>query len=299
MTKAPSTTLRLNMPQWQGGNEPGYHFGSRLLSFLAPDPDGPVETIPVPAPLPGETLPVEQGVVARGALLAQARAARAAIEKHAPDRIVTLGGDCLVSLAPVAYLNARYGGDLGVLWIDSHPDVMTTAHSPHVHAHVLGLLLGRGDPEFAAEVKTPVDPRHVMYAGLDAWASAEAEVIEGLGLSHTGSQALAESSAPILEWIRRIGIGHLAVHFDLDVLDPSRFRPLLFNRPGLPADAYAGVPRGRMLPDQVVRLLRDAAREVDLVGIAIAEHLPWDTMAMRDMLATLPLLSDESLREQG
>ncbi len=64
----------------------------------------------------------------------------------------------------------------------------------------------------------------------------------------------------------------------------SAFRPLLFNKPGLPPDAFSGVPRGRMLPDQVLRLLRDVARACDVVGLAITEHLPWETLAMRNML---------------
>ena len=115
MSTPTETTLRLNMPQWQGGNDPGYHFGSQLLAWLAPAAKGPVETVPVPEPKPGETLAVENGILGRAALVRQARAARQAIEKHRPDRIVTLGGDCLVDLAPIAYLNERYGGNLGVL----------------------------------------------------------------------------------------------------------------------------------------------------------------------------------------
>jgi arginase len=106
------TTLRLNMPQWQGGNRHDYYFGSQLLAWLAPPANGPVETVPVSAPKPVETLEVENSILGRKALLRQARAARKAIEKHRPDRIVTLGGDCLIDLAPMAYLNTRYGRNL-------------------------------------------------------------------------------------------------------------------------------------------------------------------------------------------
>ena len=285
-------TLRLNMPQWQGGNDPGYHFGSQLLSFLAPAATGPVETVPVPPPVPGVSLSVENGIVARHDLIRQAKAARQAIERHAPARIVTLGGDCLVSLAPFAYLNGQHAGKLGVLWVDSHPDVMTPAQYAHAHAHVLGSLLGRGDAEFAGLVDQPLRPDLVMYAGLDAWQTVEAEIIDGLGLAHTSSAELAETSAPILNWITAKGITHLAVHFDLDVLDPKLFRPLLFNKPTLGPDDFAGVPRGKMTTTQVVRLLRDVAGVCDVVGLTIAEHMPWDTLAMRDMLASLPLMVD-------
>jgi arginase len=285
------STLRLNMPQWQGGNQPEYHFGAQLLAWLAPAAEGPVQTVAVPEPKAGETLRLENGIIGRAAVLRQAREARRAIEKHRPARIVTLGGDCLVDLAPIAYLNARYEGKLGVLWVDSHPDVMTPKDYPNAHAHVLGALLGRGDLDLTGEVETPLMPSRVMYAGLDAWSPVEDAVIHELGLHHAGAATLAETSAPVLDWITSRGIEHLAIHFDLDVLDPSVFRPLLFNKPGLPPDAFSEVPRGRMLPDQVVRLLRDVAAACDVVGLAITEHLAWETLAMRNMLRQLLLMN--------
>jgi hypothetical protein len=41
MSTSYGKTLRLHMPQWQGGNMHDYYFGSKLLAFLAPPPDGP------------------------------------------------------------------------------------------------------------------------------------------------------------------------------------------------------------------------------------------------------------------
>src|SRR3546814_12897838 len=81
---------------------------SELLRWLAPPHDGPEESVEVPEAV-GNPPPVDHGIKWRDALLSQARAAREAIERHAPDRIVTLGGDCLVDLAPMAYLSRRYG----------------------------------------------------------------------------------------------------------------------------------------------------------------------------------------------
>ena len=42
--------LRLIFPQWQGGNNPPYYFGTQLLNWLAPAPNGAVEKISVPEP---------------------------------------------------------------------------------------------------------------------------------------------------------------------------------------------------------------------------------------------------------
>src|SRR4051794_28091997 len=149
----------------------------------------------------------------------------------------------------MAYLNTRYGGDLGVLWVDTHPDVITPRETSHAHAQVLGALLGRGDPDLVGEVDTPVKPSRVMYAGLDAWMPVEGEFINGLGLRRAGSDMLADSSSPVLDWIASEGIAHLAIHFDVDVLDPTRFGSVLFNDPNAPPDFLAGVPRGQLAPD--------------------------------------------------
>jgi hypothetical protein len=54
MTKQSGQTLRLNLPQWQGGNQPEYRFGAQLLAWLAPKSAGPVETVTVPEAEPGE-----------------------------------------------------------------------------------------------------------------------------------------------------------------------------------------------------------------------------------------------------
>ncbi|CCV15979.1 hypothetical protein MESS4_830199 [Mesorhizobium sp. STM 4661] len=92
--------LRLHMPQWQGGNLAEYHLGSQMLSWLLPPTDGPEETVAIPLAGKG-TLKIEDGILAKAPLLKQARAARVAIERHRPDRVLTIGGDCLVDLAPI------------------------------------------------------------------------------------------------------------------------------------------------------------------------------------------------------
>jgi arginase len=196
-----SSTLRLTVPQWQGGNEPAYHFGARLLDWLAPLHDGPEVTIDVPEP-DGTSLENEDGITGRTPLLAQVHATREAIDAHDSDRIVALGGDCLIDLAPIAYLNETSDGELGVLWIDAHPDVMRPEDTSHAHAHVLGMLLDEGDPDFTAEVDTPIDPNRVMYAGLNDWLETEDEIISRLGLQHVSATELADDSKLVFDSFR-------------------------------------------------------------------------------------------------
>lgn len=59
-------TLRLLMPQWQGGNNPAYAFGARLLAWLAPGADTTTVQAEVPVEVEnGRELLPENGVVAQ------------------------------------------------------------------------------------------------------------------------------------------------------------------------------------------------------------------------------------------
>lgn len=91
MTTFSNTTLRLNFPQWQGGNLDAYHFGSQLLAWLAPKAQGPEETVDVAAPDSTEQ-PLQNGILGRSAILGQAASARRLIEKHSPTESSCLGG---------------------------------------------------------------------------------------------------------------------------------------------------------------------------------------------------------------
>lgn len=282
-------TLRLLMPQWQGGDNPAYSFGARLLAWLAPGDGGATVEVPV-EPFTGMPPAVENGVVAQTALLRQLEAATRIIEQNKPDRIITFGGDCLVSQAPFAYLNERYEGRLGVLWLDAHPDVSTPEMFNHEHAMVLGNLLGGGDASFAAQVKHPLDPQLVMYGGLQKTLPAEAGIIDGLGLRRAGPAELAQDSSPVLQWIREHDIRHLAVHLDLDVMDPRLFRSLLFANPEA---GEIDAAQGAMGFAELARLAGDVAAETEIVGLSIAEYLPWDALNLRGLLEAFPIFAPE------
>ncbi|MGV1873246.1 Arginase [Agrobacterium sp. DSM 25558] len=284
----PTKTLRLNLPQWQGGDHPGYQVGARVLAAIAPDPRGPVETVAVANPR-DDNRSVDHGIKSRPALLDNLNAARAAIAPHDPEAIVTLGGDCLVNLAPTAHLSERYGDELAVIWIDAHPDVMTAEEFNHAHAHVLAILMGIGDEEFAAAVPRPVTGDRVLYVGLTETTPYETDFISRNGMTRLSPEDLDGSVQPVLDWLRRSGATKVAVHFDLDVLDPSLYDYLLFNDPSSRPGAFDGVAKGRMRFEDVAAILHAVDAETDIVGLAIAEYLPWSVIKLSDSLRTLPL----------
>jgi arginase len=281
--------LRLTFPQWQGGGLPLYRLGAQLLSWLAPASVGPEVTIDVPVSGP---LSVEGGITACAAVLAQADAAMAELRRRQPKRIVVLGGDCGVDLAPFAYLNERYAGDLAVLWVDAHPDVMTPDQTPNSHAMVLGHLLGQGDAEFVTRVPRVLTPDKVMFAGLYDMSPTERATLDRLGLHMVTPSELRQGSEKVVDWLRTTGARNLAIHLDLDVLDPAQLRSLYFSRPDAPPGAFDGIPQGRMKIADVLRLLSDVAKVSRVVGLGITEFLPWDAATLQAMLRELPLLNE-------
>ena len=58
-----SNTLRLVFPQWQGGNNPNYVFGSELLRHIVPQ-SNKAETIQITVDEnTSQELPIENGVI--------------------------------------------------------------------------------------------------------------------------------------------------------------------------------------------------------------------------------------------
>lgn len=291
MSSPDPIVVRLLMPQWQGGNNANYPLGAELLQFLAPDNGQPVLQVDV-EPFTADDEP-QDGIAHRSALLRQLEQATALLNEAQPDKIVVFGGDCLVEQAPMSYLNERHGGKLGVLWIDAHPDIKTPEEWANAHTMVLGNLMGEGDAEFADHVPVKVEPRRVMYAGLreTGLTEQESEVIGRLGLRVAAPEALVDDSAPILNWLEEEEITHIAIHLDVDVLDPASFRSVLFAEPEPEIDWLEMYPAGKMTLAQVVRVMNDVASHADVVGLGVCEHLPWDMIHLKQALASFPVLS--------
>lgn len=283
-------TLRLLLPQWQGGNNPKYVFGSELLAHIVPQ-SIVSETVRISVDQDFEKeRPVENGVKNEQVLLKQLEETMAVLETKAPDKVIVLGGDCAISQAPFDYLNGKYEGTLGILWLDAHPDVATTEETTHGHEMVLGNLLGEGAPVFAEKIKHPFQSNQVMFAGLkyDELRSRD-QAVNHLKLRYATPQDVMENSQPILAWIKENNIQHLAVHFDLDVLSPADYRSTYFAEPYL---EEFGAAVGELTLNQIVRILNDTSEEAEIVGLSIAEHLPWDAINLRAALEKISIFDD-------
>jgi len=144
------------------------------------------------------------------------------IDEHRPERILTLGGDCSVSVAPVSWLARRYGEDLAVLWVDSHPDAGTLeGQYAGFQAMALSPLLGHGDADVLRMLSATIAPARVALAGLHAWDEDAISHGAEWGIRAVAPEDLHVGSGPVLDWLRATGCSRVAIHFDVDVVDSN------------------------------------------------------------------------------
>ncbi len=287
------TTLRLIWPQWQGAGRDmvahltpgipaeqarhGYVTGTSVLQAVLPPHDGPTATVPVS--LDDEGTELRDGIDAKSAVLTQLAAAFEVIGSYDADRILTLGGECSVSVAPFAALAARYGDDLAIVWVDSHPDVGTPASDyPGYHAMAVAVPVGHGDSEILELLPATVPGSRVALAGLHSWTDDDFPNVAAWGLSVFAPQALRESSEPLLAWLAGTGCSRVAIHLDVDVVDSNE------ECFGLGAE-----PDG-LTSAHVRRLIGDLRGAADVVGLTIAEYIPRQVLALQRLVDGMPLI---------
>lgn len=115
-----------------------------------------------------------------------------------------------------------------------------------------------------------------------------------LSLPIVSPERLKVSSAGVTDWIKANGIKYLAVHWDLDVLDPADFRSIYPAEPYLNSENFPAAV-GRMTLNDVTRILKDSSAIAPIVGLSITEHLPWDAFRLREALSQISIFKDESL----
>lgn len=284
------STIRLIYPQWQGGMvdhwmpdipaedaSRGYYLGAQLLNFLAPESSQ--ETIEIPVSLDINDRQTDKGVSARRVILKQTKAALEKLCETNPEKIVTLGGECSVSVVPFTFLAGKYPDDVAIVWIDAHPDVnLPYDNYKGYHAMALTACLGMGDEEIIRTLPGRYDASRALIVGVRSWDDGMKERQKELGIKGLSPEEVAEDSSAILEWLKSTGVSKVVIHFDLDVLDPAEII------------AGVGVEPDGMKINEAVRVINDIASEYDLVGLTVAEPMPRVAIKIRNMLNQLPLI---------
>lgn len=280
-------TIRLLYPDFVSGGLDTYYFGASLLShILPPNADQPLVRVDV-AP-PGGEKDIRNGIYGLDDVLHSLRDAQKKIAQEKPDRIITIGGNCLVSLAPFDYLHGMYE-NTGILWVDAHPDVSTPENGyPYAHAMVLGSLLGFGARDLCSEMRNPpFEAKDVLYVGLQPIHGYQKAFLEERGLAYAIQDEKNIDDEEIDRFMRKYD--HTLLHFDIDVLSEQLFHSTYFANKDLVGDGASG---GRMTMETLGRILRKIVDNSDVVGFTIAEYLPFDEHNLSKMLSQLHILTE-------
>lgn len=280
-------TLRLLYPDYKSGGLDTYYFGSHLLAhILPPNPNQPLLTVAIQSPNTQKSA-VHDGIYAKEEVLAGIEDAYTKIESEKPDKIITIGGTCLVSLAPFDYLHGRYK-NVGILWFDAHPDVSTIHDGyPYAHAMVLGTLLGNDQtlPNVMRHEKFPASD--VLYIGLQHLHTYQKDFLDNLGVRYTIQDKSIISDEEIDAFTKRFDA--ILIHFDIDVLNENLFHSTYFANKELVGDGSSG---GKMTIPQLSSILHRIDNTCNIVGFTIAEYLPFDEQKIHTMLSELSLFTD-------
>ncbi|OCR10795.1 arginase family protein [Helicobacter pullorum] len=281
-------TLRLLYPQWQGGDiaslvpelnkedsSTGYYLGAELLEFLTPkNVTSKTAKVPISLEYSRES---KNGILNYDEIVAQSKAALEILNAHKPDKILTLGGECSVSIVPFSYLANKYKDDVAIVWIDAHKDLNLQGDSYEgYHAMALAACFGLIDKEGIAKIlPAHFSPKDSILVGVRDFEGKK-ERCEEIGVKVLSPEE-ARDSTKLLEWLKSRGKSKVVVHFDLDVLDPSELIMAV------------GVVENGLKIAEVLNLINDIDKNYDLVGLSIAEHMPRVAIKLRNMMRELPL----------
>lgn len=281
-----SNNLRVVLPQWQGGMNPNYRMGTKILNALVPESK---QTETVEIPVSKKKYSTDAAVDEEESLLNQMEITFDTLSLKNPDKVITLGGDCSISEAPFDYLHGKYPNNFGVIWLDAHPDVSDPTTSRHIHEIVAANLMHKGAEKFNKQVKNPIDSKNFLFAGLkyDDLRPMD-DLVKKLNMSYILPEQLKKDSAPVLDWIKHNNIKYVAIHFDLDVLDPDDFRATIPSEINLDRSKF-NAAIGSMKLSEIIRLLRDIENNTDMVGMSMAEHMPWDAINLHNGLSKLAI----------
>lgn len=241
LTTAPIRPLVV--PLWLGAERPGVEAGAATLArqlvarWDRPDRAALTgrlrEPVLIPAPVPADVhVRLGQGwgtfreeIMATNAALANG--VRHAIA--AGELAVALGGDHALAIGSLAGA-ASSAERLGVLWIDTHPDLNTpeTSFSGHLHGMPLSAALGAGPADLTAVYADApaVHAEDVCLLGIRDIDPGEGRLIAERGIwtltmEEWTDRGILPGLGDALAHLAARGVDAVHVSFDLDVLDPT------------------------------------------------------------------------------
>ena len=217
----------------------------------------------------------DRGVRFRKILKRQLLEAKAILNKQQPEFVLTTGGDCGGSFSSIAYINEKYDGKIGVIWVDAHADIHVPSTSPSGNYHGMVLRHLMGHAEFDMQPGLTLRPEQIAYLGLRDTEKEEDEVIAANGIPRFSAAEVMKDNAPmdaVIAHFKKHGITHLYLHVDCDVMDEKVF-----------PHVHVPEPDGLTL-DRLLEVLQYLRGKMPLASCCLTEYAPLTPAAGIDIV---------------
>ena len=174
----------------------------------------------------------------------------------------------------------KYNNDIALIWIDAHPDITLPEDNTYAgyHAMAVSACMGNVDKYISSILPSKISADRILFVGLRDWERDEIKKRqEEYGITHFAPEEA--SSENIINWLKNLNVSKVLIHFDLDVLDPNEII------------AAVGVSPNGMKINETVKIINDIAKEKEIVGFTIAEHMPRIEIMLKNMMADLSLFN--------
>ncbi|ERT44032.1 arginase family protein [Fusobacterium nucleatum] len=280
-------TIRLLYPDFVSGGLETYFFGANLLQHILPQNEKQ-QLYKVDIEVPSnKKYEVIDGIYGKDEVVAGIKKAMKILEEISPDRVITIGGNCIVSQAPFDYLHGKYE-NIGIIWIDTHPDVSTVNDGyPNAHAFVLGSLLGEEETKITKLMKNKkFKSNEILYVGLQEIHDYQEKFLKEKNINYKIQTDEFLTNEEIKDFIKKFD--HILVHLDIDVLDENLFHSTYFANKELVGD---GSGSGKMTMEKLSEILAVIDKNTDVVGFTIAEYLPFDEHKLNKMFSNISVFT--------
>lgn len=279
-------TIRLVYPDYIGGGGlETYYYGAKLLPHILPENNNhEIYHVEIEKPN-GSKKEIYNGIYGGKEVAEDIKKAKLVLKNANPDRIITIGGDCVVSQAPFDYLHGKYD-NLGIIWIDAHSDVGDSEHKyPEANGVVLKCLLGKGEKIFTDLLENGnFEGEQIFYLGLQCAAKYQRDFLESMGINCKIQHRDFPSNEELTAFLRKYE--NILIHLDIDVLDPEFFHSTYFANKNLLSVSSV---TGKMKLDELKEKLQLIDSESNIVGLTIAEFLPFEAESLNKMFGSMTI----------
>ncbi|MEK7131345.1 MAG: arginase [Patescibacteria group bacterium] len=185
------------------------------------------------------------------------------------NKMVVLGGDHALSIGTISGASVACGGDLGVIWIDAHGDMMTheNTHSGNIHGMPSAAVMGLGHHQLVNVLKpgSKIKPENIVYIGLKDLDQEEIDLIRNEKLNtFTVMDIFRHGFEPVVQSIMELQkrVGNIWVSLDIDCIDKEYAPATLMATPG-------GLTRR-----EVAHLTKFIGKMCKVVGLDVVELAP-------------------------